>query len=214
MPRLQHEAAGGLMNDQWRQYGISEDGSHHVYQGRPAYPSRFHGVVKFHEPGLAPVLDTSGAYHITSDGLAAYKSRYIRTFGFYEGRAAVHSGEGWFHILPDGSPLYSERYAWCGNFQEGRCTVRLTDGSYFHMVAYGTPAYRERYRYAGDFKDGYAVVQREDGKHTHIDASGNLIHGRWFHDLDVFHKRFARACDSNGWHHCGHGWRAPVRRAI
>ena len=45
------------------------------------------------------------------------------------------------------------------------------------------------------------MVQREDGKHTHIDASGKLVHGRWFHDLDVFHKRYARACDSNGWHH-------------
>ena len=189
------------MNDQWRQYWISEDATHHVYQGRPAYPSRFHEVLKFHEPGLAPVLDASGAYHITPDGAAAYESRYARTFGFYEGRAAVQSDRGWFHILSDGRPLYSERYAWCGNFQEGRCTVRLTDGSYFHLQADGTPTYRERYRYAGDFKDGYAVVQREDGKHTHIDASGHLLHGRWFHDLDVFHKRYARASDSKGWHH-------------
>ena len=189
------------MNDQWRQYGISEDASHHVYQGRPAYPSRFHEVLKFHEPGLAPVLDASGAYHITPDGAAAYESRYARTFGYYESRAAVCSEEGWLHILSDGSPLYEERYEWCGNFQEGRCTVRLTDGSYFHLQADGTPAYRERYRYAGDFKEGHAVVQREDGKHTHIDASGHLLHGRWFHDLDVFHKRYARASDSSGWHH-------------
>ena len=189
------------MNDQWWQYGISEDASYHVYQGRPAYPSRFHEVLKFHEPGLAPVLDASGGYHITPDGAAAYESRYARTYGFYEGRAAVHSEEGWFHILSDGRPLYSERYAWCGNFQEGRCTVRIPDGEYFHISADGTPAYREHYRYAGDFKDGYAVVQREDGKHTHIDASGHLLYGRWFQDLDVFHKRYARACDSSGWHH-------------
>ena len=201
MPGLQHEAACGIMNDQWRQYGISEDATHHVYQGRPAYPTKFHEVLKFHEPGLAPVLDASGAYHIIPDGSAAYVTRHVRTFGFYEGRAAVHSEEGWFHILSDGSPLYEERYEWCGNFQEGRCTVRLKDGSYFHLQADGTPAYRERYRYAGDFKDGHAVVQREDGKHTHVDASGHLLHGRWFHDLDVYHKRFACACDSNGWHH-------------
>ena len=45
------------------------------------------------------------------------------------------------------------------------------------------------------------MVQRDDGKHTHIDPSGNLLHGRWFQDLDVFHKRRARACDSGGWHH-------------
>ena len=189
------------MNERWKQFGISEDASHHVYQGQSAYRSRFHEVQKFHEPGLAPVLNSSGGYHITPDGLAAYESRYVRTFGFYEGRAAVHSEEGWFHILSNGEPLYKERYVWCGNFQEDRCTVRLQGGGYFHIAADGTPVYRERYRYAGDFKDGYAVVQREDGKHTHIDAGGYLLHGRWFHDLDVFHKRFARACDSDGWHH-------------
>ena len=97
--------------------------------------------------------------------------------------------------------MYGERYAWCGNFQESRCAVRLPGGDYIHIADDGTPAYVERYRYAGDFKDGYAVVQREDGKHTHIDRSGNPLHGRWFQDLDVFHKRYARACDSNGWHH-------------
>jgi len=44
-------------------------------------------------------------------------------------------------------------------------------------------------------------VQRTDGKATHIDADGRLLHGRWFLALDVFHKGFARALDSNGWHH-------------
>ena len=189
------------MKDRWRKYEISEDASHHVYQGRPAYRWRFHEVLKFHEPGLAPVRDASGAYHITPDGRPAYESRHIRTFGFYEGIASVHSEEGWFHILPDGSPMYGERYAWCGNFQESRCAARLPGGGYIHIEDDGTPAYVEHYRYAGDFKDGHAVVQREDGKHTHIDASGNLLHGRWFLDLDVFHKRYARACDSDGWHH-------------
>ena len=180
---------------------MSEDASHHVYQGCPAYPSRFHEVLKFHEPGLAPVRDTSGAYHISPDGRPAYALRHIRTFGFYEGIAAVHSEEGWFHILPDGSPMYGERYAWCGNFQESRCAVRLPGGGYIHIEDDGSPAYEERYRYTGDFKDGYAVVQREDGKHTHIDRSGNPLHGRWFQNLDVFHKRYARACDPSGWHH-------------
>ena len=189
------------MRDPWREYRISEDASHHVYRGRPAYPSRFHEVLKFHEPGLAPVHDALGAYHITPDGRPAYELRHIRTFGFYEGIAAVHSEDGWFHILPDGSPLYEGRFAWCGNFQEDRCAVREHDGDYLHIAADGTPAYGERYRYAGDFKDGYAVVQREDGNHTHIDTSGSWLHGRWFQDLDVFHKGYARARDSVGWHH-------------
>ena len=190
-----------MMGDRWRKYGLSEDASHHVYQGRPAYRSRFSGVEKFHEPGLAPVYDDSGAYHIAPDGLAVYERRHVRTFGFYEGIAAVHSQDGWFHILPDGSPLYDDRYAWCGNFQEERCAVRLPDDGYLHIGRDGSPAYRERYRYAGDFKDGYAVVQRQDGRHTHIDAQGKRLHGTWFQDLDVYHKRYARARGSGGWHH-------------
>lgn len=189
------------MTDQWREYRVSADASHHIHQGRPAYQSRFDEVLKFHEPGLAPVHDLSGAYHITPDGLAAYEPRYIRTFGFYEGRAAVHAADGWFHVLGDGSPLYGERYGWCGNFQEGRCPVRLPGGDYFHITGDGSAAYGARYRYAGDFRDGHAVVQREDGQHTHIDPAGTPLHGRWFLDLDVFHKRHARACDSAGWYH-------------
>ena len=189
--------------ERWLEYVPSPDATHHLFRGRPAYDLRFDQVQKFHEPGIAPVRDASGAYHITPDGLEIYESRFIRTFGFYEGRAAVHSKEGWFHILSNGNPMYKERYAWCGNFQENRCTVRLFSGDYFHITGDGSPAYEERYRYVGDFKDGYAVVQHEDGRHTHIDVSGNLLHGRWFQDLDVYHKRYARACDSNGWHHVG-----------
>ena len=82
------------MGNRWRKYGLSEDASHHVCQGRPAYWSRFRGVEKFHEPGLAPVYDASGAYHITPDGLAAYERRHVRAFGFYDGIAAVHSQDG------------------------------------------------------------------------------------------------------------------------
>lgn len=189
------------MSSDWRDYIIATDNSHHVYEGSPAYASRFLEVLKFHAPGLAPVVDHSGAYHITPNGQPAYEPRYVRTFGYYEGRAAVHSADGWFHILPDGSELYPERYAWCGNFQEGRCAVRLSDNRYFHIREDGVPAYTERYRYAGDFKDGFAVVQRNDGRHSHIDRSGALLHGRWFLDLDVFHKQYARARDEAGWHH-------------
>lgn len=190
-----------MSHEDWREYVPSPDTSHHLLRGRPAYSRRFGQVQKFHDPGLAPVVDASGAYHITHDGLEAYETRYIRAFGFYEGSAAVYSEEGWLHILSDGMPLYDERYAWCGNFQEGRCPVRLPGGNYLHISGDGSPAYEERYRYVGDFKDGHAVVQNEDGRHTHIDASGNLLHGRWFQDLDVFHKRYARACDPIGWHH-------------
>ena len=88
---MQHEEADGHVTDDWREYRIAPGGSHHVCDGKPVYAARFIEVLKFHAPGLAPVLDASGAYHITPGGQPAYESRYVRTFGFYEGRAAVHS---------------------------------------------------------------------------------------------------------------------------
>ena len=189
------------MKDEWRKYAVSGDSTHHLLDGKPVYAARFHEALKFHEPGLAPVTDDSGSFHITPDGLPAYGQRYARTFGFYDGRAAVQSEEGWFHILPDGDPLYEGRFAWCGNFQEGRCPARQDDRLYFHIDLDGFPLYEERYRYVGDFRDGMAVAQRGDGTHTHIDATGVQVHGRWFTNLDVFHKGAARACDQEGWHH-------------
>ena len=189
------------MNPHWTSYTISPDATHHLAAGRPAYPARFWEVLKFHAPGLAPVLDDSGAYHISPSGAAAYSARFVRTFGFYDGRAAVSSQDGWLHVLPDGRALYDARFAWAGNFQGGLCPVRDRDGGYFHVRADGRAAYAARHAYAGDFRDGFAVIQDADGLHTHIDANGVPIHGRRFLDLDVFHKGFARARDADGWHH-------------
>lgn len=190
-------------NDDWKTSRPAADGTHHVNSesGQPIYRARFHEVLKFHPPGLAPVADASGSYHIHPDGAPAYPERHLHTFGFYEGLAAVQSVNGWFHVRPNGLALYTERHLWCGNFQEGRCPVRDAEGRYFHINPHGAPAYRERYKYVGDFRDGYAVVQNDAGEHTHIDAEGRLLHGNWFADLDVFHKGFARARDRWGWHH-------------
>ena len=65
----------------------------------------------------------------------------------------------------------------------------------------GKPAYQACYGYAGDYRDGIAVVQGENGLHTHINLCGEPVHGHWFLDLDVFHKGYARARDTAGWHH-------------
>ncbi len=199
----------------WRDTRVAADGSHHLIAGVPAYDERFDEVLKFHEPGLAPVLRGADAWHIYVDGTAAYSQRYQRTFGFYEGRAAVISGDGWHHITASGEALYTSRYAWCGNFQGGRCPVRerecaKPDGvggggevgaRYYHITKSGDPAYAARWRYAGDYRDGIAVVQSEIGLCTHIDEHGDLVHGHWFIDLDVFHKGYARARLSDGWAH-------------
>ena len=186
----------------WRNTVVALDGTHHLIEGVALYATRFLEVLKFHAPGLAPVQDASGAFHVAVDGRAAYERRYQRAFGFYDGVAAVDAGAtGWHHVRPDGEPAYAARWAWCGNFQGGRCPVRDVGGGYFHIDLTGEPLYAARWRYAGDYRDDIAVVQGEDGRSTHIDAEGNAVHGRWFRDLDVFHKSYARARDALGWMH-------------
>ena len=185
----------------WRDLTVAPAATHHLAAGAPAYAERFDEVLKFHAPGLAPVLRAGAAWHIHPDGRAAYAQRFRRTFGFYEGRAAVIDDNGWHHVLASGEDAYPQRYDFCGNFQDERCTVREHDGAYLHIALTGKPAYAQRWRYAGDFRDGIAVVQAADGLSTHIDCDGGLVHGRWFLDLDVFHKGFARARDESGWMH-------------
>ncbi|MGC4368005.1 methyltransferase [Hydrogenophaga sp. R2] len=189
----------------WQSFRVSPCGTHHVDEGgRAAYEPRFLEVLKFHPPGLAPVCDGEFAWHVRSDGSAAYDRRFIRTFGYYEGLAAVLEQSGWHHINTDGTDAYASRFAWCGNFQHGLSTARDNDGAYFHITPRGEPAYPGRWRYAGDYRDGEAVVQAIDGHSTHISRDGTLAHGRWFVDLDVFHKGFARARDEQGWMHIDH----------
>lgn len=197
----------------WRSLVVSACATHHVDEhGQPAYTARFDEVLKFHAPGLAPVRQETIAWHVRSDGAAAYERRFVRTFGFYEDRAAVVAAEGWHHITPSGEDAYPTRFAWCGNFQNGACAVRDHDGAYFHVCSRGEPAYPQRWRYVGDFRDGIAVVQASDGLSTHVDSDGRLLHGRWFVDLDVFHKGFARARDDDGWMHVDSSGRPAYRR--
>ena len=185
----------------WKLTVTSPCETHHLADNKPLYSSRFESVLKFHEPGYAPVKDSTGSYHIDILGNPLYAYRYIRTFGFYEGYAAVESVTGWFHISPNGYPAYEEKYAWCGNFQEGLSVVRDKTGNYFHINFDGKRPYKQSYSYVGDFKDGIAVVYRENGQGTHIDHQGNFIHSIWYSQLDIFHKGFARARDERGWFH-------------
>ncbi|MDI1481310.1 methyltransferase [Polyangium sp. y55x31] len=186
---------------EWQRARVAEDGTHHVVFGEPLYDERYDEVLAFHAPGLAPVRRAGEAWHVDMRGRAAYTRRFERTFGFYEGRAAVRGRDGWHHILPDGSDLYPERHAWCGNYQHDRCTFRDERGLYGHLDPEGRPVASTRWRYAGDFREGSAVVQADDGRSTHVRPDGALLHGLWFVDLDVFHKGFARARDASGWTH-------------
>lgn len=197
----------------WRSLRVAPSGTHHIDEhGRPAYDERFDEVLKYHAPGLAPVRRNGTAWHIKSDGAEAYTRRFVRTFGFYEGSAAVVGEDGWHHIDAAGRDAYNARYAWCGNFQQGRCTVRNHGGAYHHITADGAAAYPARWRYAGDYRDGIAVVQAANGYSTHIDHDGAMVHGAWFVDLDVYHKGFARARDEDGWTHVDRQGRPVYQR--
>ena len=137
----------------WRSIRTSFDGTCFLVNGTPLWQGRFLEVMSFHRPGVAPVRDESGWYHINTAGHPLYGTRYRRAFGFYCDRAAVLDGSGWFHVDLAGNACYAHRYPWCGNFQEGSCVVRTSDG-YHHIDGQGRPLHVERYDYAGDARDG------------------------------------------------------------
>lgn len=112
---------------------ISEDNTYHF--GVMAVPSIQCVSMKSSNSMRRACLRVLGglAWHININGTEAYPVRFLRTFGFYEGTAAVAGEDGWVHIYPDGGELYRERYAWCGNFQGGRCAVRNKNGEYLHL---------------------------------------------------------------------------------
>jgi len=201
------------MNDQiaWQNTVVSSCDTFHLYNGKPLYTQRYSHVMKYHEPGLAPVKNDFHAFHIDIQGLPAYSNRFVETFGFYEGLAAVRNENGWFHVNEKGESCYTDHYLWCGNFQEGFCPVRSSEG-YFHINKNGENIDKERFSYVGDFKDGFAVVHNKTGFSTHIDQNGQYLHNCWFFDLDVYHKGFARARDKRGWFHINK-FGAPIYEA-
>jgi hypothetical protein len=185
----------------YQEIKVSPDNTHFLYKDKPIFDKKFIEVLKFHIPGLAPVKDDTGAYHIDTAGKSIYLERYNRTFGFYCNRAAVISGKNWFHINEKGERAYPQNYAWTGNFQENICTVRDFEDNYFHIDLQGNRVYPEIYLYAGDYKDGIACVKQQNGFVKHIDTSGNPLNDNEFLDLGVFHKNFATAKDKDGWFH-------------
>ena len=185
----------------WQNIKVSDDNTHFLFKGKPIFDKTFIEVLKFHSPGLAPVLDNSGAYHINVKGKELYKNRYVRTFGFYCNRASVVENISWFHINEKGKRVYTSNYLWTGNYQENICTVRNPNNQYFHIDLNGNRIYLENYIYAGDYKDGIACVKSQDGLYRHIDNKGKFINDKSYLDLGVFHKNFATAKDENGWFH-------------
>ena len=185
----------------WKNIVVAPDNTHFLLDGKLIFDKQFIEVLKFHTPGIAPVKDASGAYHIDASGNELYHYRYSRTFGFYCNRAAVIDGDRWLHINIQGERAYAHTFAWTGNFQEDICIVRNAQNHYFHIDLTGTRIYTDNYIYAGDFKDGIACVKLRNGFYRHIDSTGKFAHDKAFWDLGVFHKNFATAKDQKGWFH-------------
>ena len=184
----------------WKEILLSADRTQFSF-GNKAIFKQYLEAQKFHEPGIAPVCDETGWYHINTNGEPLYASRYLKAFGFYERIATVVNEKGFFQINSSGIPLSNKLYKWAGNFQESKCVVRSNNtGSYYHIDLAGARIYPHSYLYAGDFKDGFACAKTVNGW-QHIDKTGNPLNGRFFLDLNIFHKGFAIARDQKGWFH-------------
>lgn len=179
---------------------ISDDATFFHVKGKMLFDRKFKKVLKFHEPGLAPVSDESGWYHIDLDGKETYHDRYDRAFGYYFGFASVVKNNSCFHIDTYGKRIYEAEYTWTGNFQEGVCVVRDKNHQYFHIDGHGGPTYSERYSYAGDYYEYICCVKDSFGW-KHIRKDGTDLNGIYYLDLKVFHKGIACAKDQRGWFH-------------
>jgi hypothetical protein len=185
----------------WQDIKVSADNTHFLFEGKPIFNKHFMEVLKLHSPGLAPVQDETGAYHIDTSGVQLYAYKYLRTFGYYCNRAAVIKNDKWFHLTENGTSAYQQFFAWTGNYQENLCSVRDINNSYFHIDLNGEQIYSQTFLYAGDYKDGFACVKTASGYYKHIDTKGNYLNNIEFEDLGIFHKNFATAKDNKGWHH-------------
>lgn len=185
----------------WQDIIVSADNTYFLYNGKKLFHHNFIEVLKFHAPGLAPVKDKNGSYHIDISGNPIYKARFTRTFGYYCNRAAVVQDDKCFHITDVGEKAYTDLFAWTGNYQENLCPVRNKESAYFHIDIDGKRVYKGHFLYCGDFKDGIACVKSSRGFYQHIDTKGSFLNNKEFIDLGVFHKNFAAAKDKDGWHH-------------
>ncbi|MCF2138500.1 MAG: acetylserotonin O-methyltransferase [Candidatus Lokiarchaeota archaeon] len=191
-----------LKNNDYQSFTIAPTMTHHLKSdGTPAYSARFQNVLSFHPPGVAAVVDNTGAFHITSTGEELYPHRFDRSFGYYYDYAAVVKNRNWFHIDLQGDRVYLDNYRWVGNFQEKFCAVRDMNNRFFHIDLEGKKIYTTTFVYVGDFKYGIAVARLDNGFAIHINQEGIPLYTSKYYDLDNFHKGFARARDKRGWCH-------------
>lgn len=154
---------------------VSADGTHHIFEGQPVYEKRFKKVGEFRFPGIAKVIDDSGAYHINFFGDALYDERYAEVGDFFDDAAVVKDFDGnYFHIYDDGRVAGSEKYLWAGDFHDGIAVVYHKKYGAAHITNTGELLYGDWYFDARDFIDGKALVRDENGWLC-VDKKGNVL---------------------------------------
>ncbi|MDO5844008.1 MAG: histidine phosphatase family protein [Methanocorpusculum sp.] len=154
---------------------VSPDHTHHIFEGCPIYAKRFKKVGEFRFPGIAKVLDDSGAYHINFFGDALYDERYASVGDFFDDTAVVKDFNGnYFHIYDDGRIVGSEKYLWAGDFHEGIAVVYHKKYGAAHITNSGELLYGDWYFDAREFFEGKALVRDENGW-LFVDKKGNAI---------------------------------------
>ena len=66
----------------WQKIKVSSDNTHFLLDESMLYGRAFKNILKFHAPGLAPVEDNTGWFHIDAQGKPLYSQRYLKVFGY------------------------------------------------------------------------------------------------------------------------------------
>ncbi|HJJ47443.1 MAG TPA: histidine phosphatase family protein [Methanocorpusculum sp.] len=154
---------------------VSEDKTHHIFEGNPIYAQRFIKVRDFFLPGAAAVCDSSGWYHINFFGDPLYDERYSYAGDFCEELAVVRDLEGnYFHIDSEGNRVEADGFLWAGDFSEGAAVVYDKLRGATHISTMDEPLYNLWFYDARAFENGRALVRDEKGW-LFIDRQGNEI---------------------------------------
>lgn len=142
----------------------SSDGTYHEFGGAPIYDKRFKTVGPFRFPGLAAVLDDSGAYHIDFAGNPVYEERYLWTGDYADDCAVVKTADGeYYHINEEGKRIGHNNYLYAEEFVEGTAVIYRKNYGATHITTGGEMLYGDWYFDARSFRNGEALVRDEDG---------------------------------------------------
>ena len=172
----------------WKDIIVSPCETFHLLNEKPLYSQRYTHVMKFHEPGLAPVKSEVHAFHIDVEGRPAYFNRY-----FQEHNCPVKDKitDLYFHINRDGQKIYQKQYRYVGDFKDGSAVVCNELGLHTHIDPQGNPLHNCWFRDLDVYHKGYARAQDEQGW-FHINKQGIPIYKSRYQQVEPFYNGLAR----------------------